>query len=501
MASPGGYYYAPPPPRPRSIAGPLILIAIGVIFLLRNIGYSIPILHDFARYWPVLLLAIGLVRLAEFFYARSTGRPAPYMGGGSVFLLVIIIIIGITLFARHGEQINFGPWHDDFNVDDNFMHLFGNEYSFNGEANAPITEGGTLHVNCERGNISVSQWDQPQVKVEWRKRVFAGSQGEADSTNQATTPRFQTQGSTVELTGNTEAAGQKGVATDLEIYLPLKADLEVNAGHGDVSITQRTGDIRAVVKHGDVTVDQLTGNANITARHGSLHATNVNGNLTIDGRLDDLTLDSLSGSALVTADIFGDTRLAKLQKGVAIRTSRTTLEMARLDGELTMDSGDLKGENLQGPATLTTKAKDVDLQNVRGDLHISDDHGDISLQSGPSAALGNMDLTTHHGDVHLSLPSKANFQYQVMTRHGDITNDFGSSSTGGKNGNSSSASGTVGKGGVRVNVTSDTGDITLSRTEESLSAPPKPPNPPALPSKPEKPSKQGKKKVDQVDVL
>ena len=502
MASPGGYNYAPPR-RPHSVAGPLILIVIGIVFLLRNFGYSIPIFHDFVRYWPVLLLAVGLVRLAEFIVARSTGRPAPNMGGGAIFLLIIVIIVGVSMSAvlREHDHFNWGSLHDNFDVDENFMHLFGSEYTFSGEVNAPIAEGATLRVNCQRGNIRVNQWAQPQVKVEWHKRLFAGSQSEADSTNQATAPRFQAQGNTVELTGNTESAGQKGVATDMEIYLPMKADLEVTAGHGDVSITQRTGGIHAVVQHGDVTLDQLTGNANVSARHGSLHATNVNGNLTVDGRLDDLTLDSFSGTALVTADIFGDTRLAKLQKGVAIRTSRTTLEIARLDGELTMDSGDLKADNLQGPATLTTRAKDVDLQNVKGDLRINDDHGDISLESASSATLGNIDLTTHHGDVHLRLPSRANFQYQIMTRHGDIENGFGSNGTGSKNGGSASVSGTVGKGGVRISVTSDTGDIALSKTEESLSTPPASPTPPAAPAKPEKPGKQGKKKIDQDDVL
>ena len=46
--------------------------------------------------------------------------------------------------------------------------------------------GGAVRVNCERGNITVNNWDQPQVKVVYHKRIFAGSQSEADSTNRAT---------------------------------------------------------------------------------------------------------------------------------------------------------------------------------------------------------------------------------------------------------------------------------------------------------------------------
>jgi len=499
-----------PPPRRRSLVGPLILIVIGVLFLLRNFGYSLPLLHNFVRYWPLLLVLIGLVRLAEFFAARSAGRPAPFMGGGSVFLVIILICVGVGLSAAfHGrDQINWGSLRDNVDVDDDFMHLFGNEYSFDGELTQPMPASGVVRVECDRGNITVNSWDQPQVKVIYHKRVFAGSQSEANSTNQATTPLIQMQGNSVEVRGNTEAAGSKGVASDLEVYVPLKSDVELTGRRGDISATQRTGDIKVSSQHGDVTLDQVTGNVNVSTHHGSLHVSNVTGTVTADGRLDDLVLDTIAGPALVTADIFGDTRLSKLQKGVTIRTSRTELQMARLDGDMTMDSGDLQGDGWQGPISLSTKAKDVSLRNLKGDVRITDDHGDISLESGAAAGLGNMDLTTHHGDVHLRLPSKSNFQYQVVTRHGQINSDFESLRSESHVG-SASASGTVGKGGVKVSVTSDAGDIQISKTEESLTAPPEPPAvpkqampvPPAKPALPEKQARPAKKKVGDVDVM
>jgi len=505
MASPVGYYM--PPPRRRSVVGPLILIVIGALFLLRNFGYTIPLFTNFARYWPLLLVLIGVVRLAEYFAARSAGRPAPCMGGGSVFLLVIVICVGVGLSAAfHGrDQINWGSVRDNVDMNDDLIHLFGSEYTFDGELNQQIPAGGTVRVNCDRGNITVNNWDQPQVKVVYHKRVFAGSQGEADSTNRNTAPRIQAQGNSVDVQGNTEGAGPKGVASDMEVYVPLKADVELTARRGDISVTQRTGDVKVNSQRGDVTLDQVTGNVNVTTRHGSLHVSNVTGNVMADGRLDDLALDTVAGTAFITADIFGDTRLSKLQKGITIRTSRTELQFARLDGDLTMDSGDLQGDGLLGPVSLSTKAKDVNLRNLKGDVHINDDHGDINLESGSAAGLGNLDLTTHHGDVHLRLPSKANFQYQVVTRHGAISSDFENVRSESHTG-SSSASGTVGKGGVKVNVTSDTGDIEMSKTEESLSPPATPtpqatPAPPAKPALPAKPAKPGKKKVGDVEVM
>ena len=344
------------------------------------------------------------------------------------------------------------------------MHLFGNEYTYDGEVTQALPAGGAVRVNCDRGNITVNNWDQPQVKVVYHKRIFAGSQSEADSTNQSTTPRLQAQGTTVEVQGNTEGAGAKGVASDIEVYVPLKADVELTARRGDVSVTQRTGEVKSELAARGRDRGPGDGKRKRHNQHGSLHASNVTGNLAADGRLDDLALDTISGTVLVTADIFGDTRLSKLQKGATIRTSRTELQFARLDGDLTMDSGDLQGDGLLGPFSLSTKAKDVNLRNLKGDVRINDDHGDINLESTSAASLGNLDLTTHHGDVHLRLPPKANFQYQVVTRHGDISTDFENVRAENHTG-ASTATGTVGKGGVKINITSDTGDIEISKAE------------------------------------
>ena len=319
MANSGMYV---PSPRGRSVVGPLILIVIGVVFLLRNFGYTVPIFHNFVRYWPLLLVVIGLVRLAEYFSARRAQHPVPRMGGGTVFLLIIVIAVGAGLSAAyHGRNnMDWGWARDNSDVDevdfeDHLMRLFGSEYTYDGTLMQQIPAEGSVHINCSRGDIKVNNWDQPQVKVVYHKRIFAGSRGEADSTDRATTPKLLAQGSVLEVQGNTEGAGAKGVATDIDLYVPLKADVEVTSRRGDVSVTQRASEVKIVAQRGDVTVDQVSGNVNVTTRHGSLHAANVTGNLAADGRLDDLTLDTISGTVMVTADVFGDTRLSKLQKG------------------------------------------------------------------------------------------------------------------------------------------------------------------------------------------
>lgn len=54
------------PTKTKSLAGPLILITIGTMFLIQNLSH-INVFKIFWRYWPVLLIAIGISKLLEYF--------------------------------------------------------------------------------------------------------------------------------------------------------------------------------------------------------------------------------------------------------------------------------------------------------------------------------------------------------------------------------------------------------------------------------------------------
>jgi len=61
------------PTKTRSLAGPLILITIGTMFLIQNLSH-INVFRVFWRYWPVILIAIGISKLLEYF--RGSNLPS-----------------------------------------------------------------------------------------------------------------------------------------------------------------------------------------------------------------------------------------------------------------------------------------------------------------------------------------------------------------------------------------------------------------------------------------
>lgn len=135
MASPNLYPppSAPPPPAPmypqrRSIAGPLILIVIGLLFFLRNFGLRFPLWHWFGRWWPVLLILWGVIALIEHSSASRMGYRTRHLGAGGIFLLVLLVGLGVT--AHYSSNVDWSGMRDQIQMDDDLGGIFGTAFTF-----------------------------------------------------------------------------------------------------------------------------------------------------------------------------------------------------------------------------------------------------------------------------------------------------------------------------------------------------------------------------------
>ena len=71
--------------RRRSLAAPMLLVAIGGLFLWRNIHPELPLFDLIATYWPFALIAWGLVRLIEVAIWSPSRHPS--LTGGEIVLV------------------------------------------------------------------------------------------------------------------------------------------------------------------------------------------------------------------------------------------------------------------------------------------------------------------------------------------------------------------------------------------------------------------------------
>ncbi|MBV8774152.1 MAG: hypothetical protein JO166_17740, partial [Deltaproteobacteria bacterium] len=301
-----------PPTRPsrlpRSLAGPVVLIVIGIFFLLGNMG--IIAWHDlgywFSHYWPVLLILWGLVKLVEYHQASRAGVRAAGIGAGGVIL--IVFLVGAGLIASQAYRLNWEEIRDQMHIEGE-VPWFGHTYSFTDDIEQDFPAGSSLHVLNQRGAINVSTSETSKIHVSVHKRINAERQESADRWDKATRPQITRSGQVMTLDANTQGASGQWVSTDLDVSLPRKAAIVVSTRHGDISIMGRSGNVEASDQDGDASVTDLNGSLTLNLEHSSARVSQVSSDVMVRGRANDVSIEDVKGSLKLDGDFIESVKL------------------------------------------------------------------------------------------------------------------------------------------------------------------------------------------------
>jgi DUF4097 and DUF4098 domain-containing protein YvlB len=479
---------APPPIQPleprrqrRSVAGPVVMILLGVVLLLTtmHVLQPQPLLRWFGTYWPALIILWGVIKLLEYQRAQREGLRPTGIGAGGVVLLIFLILFGLS--ATQASRFNWDEIRNHIDLGDNDITLFGHNYNYDDQLQQDFPPGSSLRVVNDRGTVNLTESNDNQIHVAAHKRINADNQQDADKFNPATKPQISVSGNVVTLNGNTQGAGEHSVTTDLDISLPRKAQVVVVSRHGDVSVVGRDADVDISGQHGDISASDIHGNLNLNLSGSSARISNISGNVAVQGRADDVSLVDIKGAARLNGE-FDNLKLSKIAGAVSFKSARTDMEFSHLNGDLDMDSGDMQASDLVGPLRLLTRSKDIRLNGVNGDVRLENENGAIEIHMNK---LGNMQLSNRNSDVQIYVPDKAGFQLDAHSRGGEIESDFNTLKI--DNGDDqATASGTIGSGGPHLVINNEHGGIELRKgsTVAEAPMPPKPPHTPATPKVP-----------------
>jgi hypothetical protein len=469
----------PPPPRHRSIAGPFVLILIGIVFLLGTMHVlSVGRLaHLFANYWPVLLILWGVIKIIEHQQAQRRGTRASGIGAGGVLLVVMIVVFG--LIANQVERLNWNGIRQEFNDNGDFSNFFGDTYNFSDHLEQNFPGDASLKVINNHGGISVHAADDDKITIVVRKRVGADNQEDADKYNSATKPTITTIGGLVTVDARVEASGDHAIETDLDISVPRKVPVTINSRRGDVVVSGRTGNVDISTQHSDTSVDDITGNVKVNQDKGSVKVEQVTGDVHLEGRLNEVSVTDVKGAAQLEGEFQESVKLERIAKTVTFKSSRTDMEFSKIGGSLELDSDDLHADEIVGPLHLTTRSKNIRLETVSGDVRLQDDNGSVELGM---RTLGNVQIDNHNGDVTVSVPEKSGFRVDARTSGGgEINTDFSELKVNNDD-HESKASGTVGSGASHIVINNSNEGIAIRKASNV-------PPPPATPPAPGKPGK------------
>lgn len=461
-----------------SIVGPLILIGLGLLFLMRNVMPDFRIMDILAVYWPWLLIAWGTLRAVEIviWFNRESLTRRSGIGGGEWTLIVFVCLIGSGLFFAHNSdflrnnRIAIAGWD-----------LMGESYDYSVTGTFP-NAGKTprLLIDNSRGDARITGVDSEEIRVTGTKTIRALSRDEADKEDKLTPFEIVRSGDQIVIRTNTERSSRSGrTKATLEILVPKGAMVECRGKYGDFDVEDVTGNVDVNSDNAGVRLNNLGGNVRVDLRRSDIvRAINVKGSVEVKGRGEDVILENISGPSNVNGQYSGDLKFHNLEKPFRFESQLTELRVEKVEGDLEMVLGRLTGRRLTGPIQVRAKSKDIELTEYTGTVDMDLERGDIRLRPA-LLPLQKHAVRTRSGEVEFSMPAAARFDIKGEVKRGSIDNEFGAPIRVSEDGRAASVEGANGGAEIRIEV--DRGEIRIRKANgvDSVPTPPVAPNPPA----------------------
>ncbi|HUO36014.1 MAG TPA: toast rack family protein [Candidatus Acidoferrum sp.] len=304
--------------RRSSLAFALLLIAIGALWLFANMHPGFDPWNLLFRYWPVILIVIGLGKLVDYFIdSHNMGKAnaaAAAAGGsatttieshshaGEVLALVILIVLVFAALSHHSLRTQ---WR-------NASHSVDAQGAQTADVNITIPAGDlTLHGGAASGKIVEADFhyaaEDGEPKVDY---MVSGGTGMLNLT--------QGDGSSIRF-----ATGHNDWTLRLNNDIPSSLKIEIGAGHGDLDLHGLTltgldlemgaGQVNADLaanwkKDASVTIQGGVGQATLRLPENvgvEVHASGGLGAISTDGlhKRDDSYVNDAYGKSPVTLEV------------------------------------------------------------------------------------------------------------------------------------------------------------------------------------------------------
>ena len=453
--------------RRTSFVAPLLLIAVGAVFLARTVYPNLDLLDYVAKYWPLVLIAWGGLRIIEILTWAATSKPLPARGisGGEWALIVFLCVAGTSIHAVRG----ISTWWPD-RVQLGGIDFFGERYEYpvSGEKDCSRTP----HILIEdfRGDAHVSGVaatatgvGKDMVRVTGHKTIRSLDQKQADLGNDDTQLEIAGDANNVIIRLRQDRARmRRTVSATLDISVPQGSSVEVHGRNGDLEVNDITGSVSITSDNAGVHLKNIGGEARLDLRRSDVvHMESVKGAVDIKGRGSDIELEGISGPVSVNGAYRGMIQLHNLAKPLRFTGPQTELSMESVPGQIRMTLGDFTATDVVGPTRLSSRSRDVQITDFAGALDVTVERGDLTLHT-TKALMGRIQAHSRSGDIRLSLPAAAQFTLSASTNNGDISNEFGGALKLEQNGRRGTLRGSVGNGPA-VELETNRGQIVVQK--------------------------------------
>ncbi len=276
-------------------------------------------------------------------------------GSKMTVLIVLALIFGATMVGLSLKPRTQEGRHFAFSGTDKELHK-----------TFQVRPGGTLLVDADIGEISVTGTDSDEVSVTMLAR------GSDDMLSRLDVSTGQ-EGNTVKVEARQKGRffrmfGNNSLDAHFDIRVPKSFNLNLHTAGGDITIESVSGRIDGQTSGGNLDLSGLEGKVTMSTSGGNI--------------------------------VFGSSK-----------------------GELRLETsgGNIRGTSISGSMHVETSGGNIDIRDSDGQVYASTSGGNINVSLRDNKGV---DLSTSGGDVVLRLPTSIAADVRAETSGGDVTCDF-----------------------------------------------------------------------------
>lgn len=271
--------------RVGTVSMGLLLVAIGILLLISEIqGYNAARL--ILRWWPVILIILGVEILAYVGFSKDE-QPKIKFDGFSIFLAIFIILIssgvyGVTSFFNNDFPQGFSI---GFNKNETIINK---TYEIN------ASQVKKLQIDNSAGQINVENYDGSKIKID--AVLSFKNTNEEKAADLADSVVKITEGETLLI--NTRKASlidsneDFQVTVNYTVKVPKEMSFEINNQFGEINLKGLVGNTKVNGKFGKIDVENIQGDVQINNSFGQTLVKDVQGKLEITNENGEISYSS-----------------------------------------------------------------------------------------------------------------------------------------------------------------------------------------------------------------
>lgn len=442
----------------------LVLIAAGSIFLLKNLGYNVPVWTGIARYWPVLLIVWGFVKLIDYARLKRAGDTGPLFGAGEVVLLILVIMSGTALTAAANMNPDFAALFEMADI--NLWDITGNSYHFTEHYEREVPSASSIEIINRYGSVEVIPADTDRIVVDVDKTVIAANSTIAADLSRQMMYSIAQEGSRYRVISsyNRDENRNRGrrFKTSLIVKVPRRSAIVLDNRNGSVDLSGLTGDQKITNAFGKVTLTRVAGTISISNRNDTVLVEGIEGATTIFNEFGNVEARKVVGALelrhrngnVEVEDIKGDTKISSAFGSIEVRDIQGSLNVSARNASVEVS-------RVENDVVVDNQFQSVRLDGIKGGTTVTNRNGNVDIRYAQPPRR-NIQVNSQFGDVTLALPPSSTFSIDARTRFADVSSDF-PELTRREDNDRNTLAGQVGTGGPEIRIDNRNGSIRIEK--------------------------------------